>query len=66
MFGKIAKIDQNFGENSASKYEKLEKVGNGTYGVVYKAKDKVSDEIVALKKMILEVLKNIILFKYFI
>jgi serine/threonine protein kinase len=33
------------------RYEKLEKIGEGTYGVVYKAKDKESGEIVALKKV---------------
>ena len=34
------------------RYVKIEKnghVGEGTYGVVYKAKDKQTDEIVALK-----------------
>ncbi|KAK2969882.1 hypothetical protein RJ640_000127 [Escallonia rubra] len=36
------------------KYEKLEKVGEGTYGKVYKAKDKATDQLVALKKMHLE------------
>lgn len=36
------------------KYEKLEKVGEGTYGKVYKAKDKVSGQLVALKKTRLE------------
>ena len=29
-------------------------VGNGTYGVVYKAKDKLTDKIVALKKIKIE------------
>lgn len=48
-------IDPKFGENSSSKYEKLEKVGNGTYGVVYKARDKEYNEFVALKRMIFEV-----------
>lgn len=48
-------IDPNFGDNPASKYEKIEKVGNGTYGVVYKARDREMNDIVALKKMILEV-----------
>ncbi|KAL9684243.1 hypothetical protein QQ045_021678 [Rhodiola kirilowii] len=36
------------------KYEKLEKVGEGTYGKVYKAVDKATGELVALKKTRLE------------
>jgi serine/threonine protein kinase len=48
-------LDQNFGENPLSRYKRIEKVGNGTYGVVYKAEDTTNKEIVALKKMILEV-----------
>ncbi|KAJ4785137.1 Cyclin-dependent kinase 2 [Rhynchospora pubera] len=36
------------------KYEKLEKVGEGTYGKVYKAQDKVTGQLVALKKTRLE------------
>jgi serine/threonine protein kinase len=36
------------------RYEKLEIVGEGTYGVVYKAKDTVTGEIYALKKIKLE------------
>lgn len=31
-------------------YEKLEKVGEGTYGKVYRARDKATGKIVALKK----------------
>ena len=48
-------IDPNFGDNTCSKYEKIEKVGNGTYGVVYKARDKDRNDYVALKRMIFEV-----------
>ncbi|KAH6582460.1 hypothetical protein BASA60_001917 [Batrachochytrium salamandrivorans] len=35
-------------------YEKMEKIGEGTYGVVYKAKDKITGDTVALKKIRLE------------
>ena len=40
------------GVGSIASYEKLEKVGEGTYGYVYKAKDRSTSEIVALKKLI--------------
>ena len=36
------------------KYRKLEKIGEGTYGVVYQAEDTRSNEIVALKKIRLQ------------
>lgn len=36
------------------KYAKIEKVGEGTYGVVYKARDTTTNAIVALKKIRLE------------
>ncbi|KAH6558927.1 hypothetical protein KP509_1Z037600 [Ceratopteris richardii] len=35
-------------------YQKVEKIGEGTYGVVYKAKDRVTNETIALKKIRLE------------
>jgi serine/threonine protein kinase len=36
------------------RYEKLENIGEGTYGVVYKARDTQTGEICALKKIKLE------------
>lgn len=39
-------------EDVSSRYEKVGRVGEGTYGVVYKARDKVSGEYVALKRCI--------------
>jgi len=36
------------------RYSKIEKVGEGTYGVVYKARDNTTNQIVALKKIRLE------------
>ncbi|KAJ2362760.1 Cell division protein kinase 1, partial [Coemansia sp. RSA 2607] len=38
----------------ADRYEKLDKVGEGTYGVVYKARDTKTNSIVAMKKIRLE------------
>ncbi|KAL0447432.1 UNVERIFIED_CONTAM: Cell division control protein 2A [Sesamum latifolium] len=35
-------------------YEKVEKIGEGTYGVVYKARDRITNETIALKKIRLE------------
>lgn len=37
--------------DSVSDYEKLHRLGEGTYGVVYKARDRRTGEIVALKKV---------------
>ncbi|KAH0785577.1 cyclin-dependent kinase 3 [Histomonas meleagridis] len=39
---------------SLDNYQRLEKLGKGTYGVVYKAIDKRDKEIVALKRIILD------------
>ncbi|XP_075232278.1 cyclin-dependent kinase 2-like [Lycorma delicatula] len=41
-------------ESNTIQYTKLEKIGEGTYGVVYKAVDKESGDVVALKKIRLE------------
>jgi len=35
-------------------YEKVEKIGEGTYGMVYRAQDRVTNKTVALKKIRLE------------
>ena len=35
-------------------FSKIEKIGEGTYGVVYKAKDKQTQKYVALKKIRLD------------
>ncbi|OQV24752.1 Cyclin-dependent kinase 10 [Hypsibius exemplaris] len=37
-----------------SEFEKLNRIGEGTYGVVYRARDTKADKIVALKKMRME------------
>ena len=39
---------------SRERYEKIEKIGEGTYGIVYKAKDSFTQELVAVKKIRLE------------
>mmetsp|Transcript_15193 Transcript_15193/g.29508 ORF Transcript_15193/g.29508 Transcript_15193/m.29508 type:complete len:327 (-) Transcript_15193:519-1499(-) len=36
------------------RYQKLVKIGEGTYGVVYKAKDRITGEVIALKRIRLE------------
>ncbi|KAI0241559.1 Cyclin-dependent kinase 10, partial [Lamellibrachia satsuma] len=39
---------------SVTEFEKLNRIGEGTYGIVYRARDTKTDEIVALKKMRME------------
>lgn len=37
-----------------TEFEKLNRIGEGTYGIVYRARDTADDEIVALKKVRME------------
>jgi|TARA_B100000405_G_C16686109_1_gene411083 cyclin-dependent kinase 2 len=39
---------------SMDNFEKVEKIGEGTYGVVYKARDRRDDAVVALKRIRLD------------
>jgi len=41
-------------EGEMERYHRLEKIGEGTYGVVYKARDQVTSDVIALKKIRLE------------
>lgn len=40
--------------SKVDKYEKIERIGEGTYGTVYKARSLLTQEIVALKKVRLD------------
>ena len=44
-------LNMLLGCRSVFEYEKLNKISEGTYGIVYRAKDKKTGEIVALKKV---------------
>ena len=41
-------------ENTMDNFQRIEKIGEGTYGVVYKAKNLKTGTIVALKKIRLD------------
>ena len=41
-------------KDPTERYQKMDKLGEGTYGIVYKARDRYTDEIVALKRIRLE------------
>lgn len=51
-----------FGFSPPSLYKHLSEVGDGTYGVVFKAENTLTKEIVALKKIKLEVRNKCLLF----
>ena len=42
-----------------SEFEKLNRIGEGTYGIVYRARDTKTKEIVALKKVRMEQEKDV-------
>ena len=41
-------------KEKSERYQKLDKIGEGTYGVVYKGRDIITRELVAIKKIRLE------------
>ena len=51
--GKTVRISRGFlgSCRSVNEFEKLNRVGEGTYGIVYRARDVNKDEVVALKKI---------------
>lgn len=49
-----ADVEMITSEECDLRFERHEKLGEGTYGVVFKARDRETDAIVALKKIRLE------------
>ena len=43
--------ESEYHNDHLSRYEKLEKLGEGAFGRVYKAKDKVTQQFVAMKEI---------------
>ncbi|GAB6033576.1 Cyclin-dependent kinase 12 [Chamberlinius hualienensis] len=50
----VSKKHADWGERCVDVFDILSQIGEGTYGQVYKARDKHTDELVALKKVRLE------------
>jgi len=44
-----------FGTSNYARYQRINEIGDGTYGIVYKARDNETGEIVAMKKTKLDV-----------
>lgn len=44
----------NFGNGDRSIFEKCENIGSGTYGIVYKGINKITNEVIAIKKIKIE------------
>ncbi|KAL4635397.1 cyclin-dependent kinase 13-like [Arapaima gigas] len=53
-FGEVKEVETDWGKRCVDKFEILGITGEGTYGQVYKAKDKDTGELVALKKVRLD------------
>ncbi|KAJ4950367.1 hypothetical protein NE237_027199 [Protea cynaroides] len=53
LFG-LSRVVKQSSQELMDQYEKVEKIGEGTYGVVYKARDRLTNETIALKKIRLE------------
>lgn len=51
---KMNKLNDSCLENIEESFHKVEKIGEGSYGVVYKAMDKQTKKLVALKKIRLD------------
>ena len=49
--------DDNFGRSDKSIFQKIDTIGSGTYGVVYKGKNKNTGEIIAIKKIKIDLKK---------
>ena len=47
-------MNSNFGDNTLANYTNREIIGKGAYGYVYRCIDSRSKEIVAMKKVILD------------
>jgi serine/threonine protein kinase len=48
------------GNSTLGRFQRIEKLGEGTYGVVYKAQDKDTHELVALKRIPLNSTEEVI------
>lgn len=53
--GQLASTSDAHLVRTSEVYEKINAIGEGTYGKVYRAKDKTTGEVVALKKVKMEV-----------
>lgn len=47
-------LSESSGGNEVERYQRLSKIGEGTYGIVYKARDKITNDVVAVKKIRLD------------